>query len=113
MEIRSKAPNDIQALMKEMMRQVLQDGLEAELDDELGYTRYDYINKESYLHKILYTPIISTRAVRVYSIESPSSLVNQCTSSSVNKQISVAVSPFIFIIYKYFSSLISKSLSST
>lgn len=31
-------PNDIQELMKEMMRQVLQGGLEAELDDELGYT---------------------------------------------------------------------------
>ena len=27
--------------MKEMMRQVLEDGLTAELDDELGYTRYD------------------------------------------------------------------------
>ena len=40
-------PNDIQELMKEMMRQVLQGGLEAELDDELGYTRYDYRNKET------------------------------------------------------------------
>ena len=30
-----------------MMRQVLQGGLEAELDDELGYTRYDYRNKET------------------------------------------------------------------
>lgn len=27
-------PNDIQELMKEMMRQVLQGGLDAELDDE-------------------------------------------------------------------------------
>ncbi len=42
-----KDPNDIQELMKEMMRQVLQGGLEAELDDELGYTRYDYRNKET------------------------------------------------------------------
>lgn len=40
-------PNDIQKLMKEMMRQVLQGGLEGELDDELGYTRYDYRNKET------------------------------------------------------------------
>ena len=30
-----------------MMRQVLQGGLEAELDEELGYTRYDYRNKET------------------------------------------------------------------
>lgn len=42
-----KDPNDIQELMKEMMRQVLQGGLSAELDEELGYTRYDYRNKET------------------------------------------------------------------
>ena len=42
-----KDPNDIQELMKEMMRQVLQSGLAGELDDELGYTRYDYRNKET------------------------------------------------------------------
>ncbi len=42
-----KDPNDIQELMKEMIRQVLQGGLEAELDEELGYTRYDYRNKET------------------------------------------------------------------
>lgn len=29
------------------MRQVLQGSLEAELDDELGYARYDYHNKET------------------------------------------------------------------
>ncbi|MCR4431719.1 MAG: IS256 family transposase [Tepidanaerobacteraceae bacterium] len=42
-----KDPNDIQEIMKEMMRQVLQGGLEAELDEELGYTRYDYRNTET------------------------------------------------------------------
>ena len=42
-----KDPNDIQELMKEMMRQVLEGDLTAELDDELGYTRYDYRNKET------------------------------------------------------------------
>lgn len=42
-----KDPNDVQEIMKEMMRQVLQGGLEAELDEELGYTRYDYRNKET------------------------------------------------------------------
>jgi len=42
-----KDPNDIRELMKEIMRQVLQGGLEGELDEELGYTRYDYRNKET------------------------------------------------------------------
>lgn len=42
-----KDSNDIQELMKEMMRQVLQGGLAVELDEELGYTRYDYHNKDT------------------------------------------------------------------
>ncbi|OFV68949.1 hypothetical protein ACWI_34850 [Acetobacterium wieringae] len=33
--------------MKEMMRQVLESGLTAELDDERGYTHYDYRNMET------------------------------------------------------------------
>ena len=38
---------DIQGLFKEMVGEVLQNGLEGELDDELGYTKYDYRNKET------------------------------------------------------------------
>ena len=38
---------DIQCLFKEMVGEVLQNGLEGELDDELGYTKYDYRNKET------------------------------------------------------------------
>lgn len=36
---------DINALFKEMIGEVLENGLEAELDEELGYSRYDYKNK--------------------------------------------------------------------
>jgi transposase-like protein len=39
--------NDIQALFKDMVGEVLENGLEGELDDELGYTKYDYRNKET------------------------------------------------------------------
>ena len=42
-----KDGSDIQELMKEMMRQVAETALNAELDEELGYTRYDYRNKET------------------------------------------------------------------
>ena len=38
---------DIQSLFKEMVGEVLQNGLEGELDDELGYSKYDYRNKET------------------------------------------------------------------
>lgn len=37
----------VQELFKEMVSTVLENGLEGELDDELGYSRYDYRNKET------------------------------------------------------------------
>jgi transposase-like protein len=39
--------SDIQSLFKEMVGEVLENGLEGELDDELGYSKYDYRNKET------------------------------------------------------------------
>jgi transposase-like protein len=36
---------DINGLFKELIGTVLENGLEGELDDELGYTKYDYRNK--------------------------------------------------------------------
>ena len=33
--------HDLQSLFKEMVGKVLENGLEAELDDELGYSKYD------------------------------------------------------------------------
>ena len=38
---------DIQNLFKETIAEFMEDGLEAELDDELGYSRYDYRNKDT------------------------------------------------------------------
>lgn len=38
---------DFNALMREMMAEVLEGSLEGELDAELGYTRYDYRNKDT------------------------------------------------------------------
>ena len=37
--------SDINALFKEMVGDILENGLEAELEDELGYSKYDYRNK--------------------------------------------------------------------
>ena len=39
--------DDIQNLFKETIAQSMEDGLETELDDELGYSRYDYRNKST------------------------------------------------------------------
>ena len=38
---------DIQELFKETIAEFMETGLEAELDEELGYSRYDYKNKET------------------------------------------------------------------
>lgn len=38
---------DIQSFFKEMVGDILENGLEGELDDELGYTKYDYRNKDT------------------------------------------------------------------
>ena len=42
-----KDTNDINDLVKELISQVLENGLDGELDEELGYTRYDYRNKDT------------------------------------------------------------------
>jgi transposase-like protein len=42
-----KDPADLQNMIKEIMKQVVESSLEGELDEELGYTRYDYRNKET------------------------------------------------------------------
>ena len=39
--------SDLRSVFKEMVGEVLENGLEAELDDELGYSKYDYQNKDT------------------------------------------------------------------
>ena len=38
---------DIQKLFKETIAEFMENGLDAELDEELGYSKYDYKNKET------------------------------------------------------------------
>ena len=42
-----KFTGDIQILFKETIVECLEDSLEAEMDDELGYSKYDYKNKDT------------------------------------------------------------------
>jgi transposase-like protein len=39
--------NELQNILREMKRQMIEASLEGELEEELGYTRYDYRNKET------------------------------------------------------------------
>lgn len=38
---------DLKSVFKEMVGEVLENGLEAKLVDKLGYTKYDYLNKDT------------------------------------------------------------------
>ena len=39
--------DDIQTLIKETIAEFMENGLEAELEEELGYSKYDYKNKDT------------------------------------------------------------------
>ena len=42
-----KDVNDVQEMLKDLLGDTLQGMLEAEMDEHLGYTKYDYRNKET------------------------------------------------------------------
>ena len=42
-----KDAQDIQEMLKDLLGETLQGMLEAEMDDHLGYSKYDYKNKET------------------------------------------------------------------
>ena len=46
-DIRIKNGTDVNAVMRDMMSVILEDVLEEELDEELGYSKYDYRNKDT------------------------------------------------------------------
>ena len=42
-----KDAQDVQEMLKDLLGETLQGMLEAEMDDHLGYSKYDYKNKET------------------------------------------------------------------
>ena len=46
-DISIKNGTDVNAVMRDMMSVILEDVLDGELDEELGYSKYDYRNKET------------------------------------------------------------------
>ena len=46
-DISIKSGNDVNSIMRDMMSIVLEGALDQELDEELGYSKYDYRNKET------------------------------------------------------------------
>jgi len=46
-EQKFKSPDEVLAAMKEMFKNVLQEALEAEMDTQLGYDKYDVTKKQT------------------------------------------------------------------
>lgn len=46
-DVKVKDGNDVNAIMRDMMSVILEGVLDEELDQELGYSKYDYRNKET------------------------------------------------------------------
>lgn len=46
-DIRIKSGTDVNSIMRDMMSVLLEGALDEELDEELGYSKYDYRNKET------------------------------------------------------------------
>lgn len=46
-DIRIKDGTDVNSVMRDMMSVLLESVLDEELDEELGYSKYDYRNKET------------------------------------------------------------------
>lgn len=65
-----KDAQDIQDMLKDLLGETLQGMLEAEMDDHLGYSKYDYKNKETddsrngYSPKLL--PLQWERSIWIY-----------------------------------------------
>ena len=47
-DISIKDGTDVNSIMRDMMSVLLEGALDEELDEELGYSKYDYRNKETY-----------------------------------------------------------------
>ena len=43
-----KSGNDVNSIMRDMMSVLLEGALDEELNEELGYSKYDYRNKEEW-----------------------------------------------------------------
>jgi putative transposase len=63
--------NDVQEMLKDLLGDTLQGMLEAEMDDHLGYSKYDYQNKETDDSRNGYSPKTVTSSVGKIDLDIP------------------------------------------
>ena len=66
-----KDAQDIQDMLKDLLGEMLQGMLEAEMDDHLGYSKYDYKNKETDDSRNGYSPKTVTSSMGTIDLDIP------------------------------------------
>nr|WP_243115606.1 MULTISPECIES: transposase [Clostridia] len=66
-----KDAQDIQDMLKDLLGETLQGMLEAEMDDHLGYSKYDYKNKETDDSRNGYSPKTITSSMGTIDLDIP------------------------------------------
>ncbi len=66
-----QSAEDVQAMLRDLLGDLLQEMLEAEMDEQLGYTKYDYKNKETDDSRNGYSPKTVTSSVGEISLDIP------------------------------------------
>ena len=66
-----KDAQDIQDMLKDLLGETLQGMLEAEMDDHLGYSKYDYKNKETDDSRNGYSPKTATSSMGTIDLDIP------------------------------------------
>lgn len=66
-----KDAQDIQDMLKDLLGETLQGMLEAEMDDHLGYSKYDYKNKETDDSRNGYSPKTVTSSMGTIDLDIP------------------------------------------
>lgn len=70
-EYQSKTAKELQEILKDLMADTVQSMLEAEIEDELGYSKYDYQNKETSNSRNGYYPKTITASDGEFVVDIP------------------------------------------
>ena len=76
-----KDAQDIQDMLKDLLGETLQGMLEAEMDDHLGYSKYDYKNKETDDSRNGYSPKTVTSSMGTINLDIPTSSLKEITTA--------------------------------
>ena len=90
-EYQPKTAKELQEILKDLMADTVQSMLEAEIDDELGYSKYDYQNKETSNSRNGYYPKTITASDGEFVVDIPRDREGSFEPKVVKKAVYVAI----------------------